>query len=116
MASLFTKIIAREIPGRFVYEDDQAVAILTIKPIRAGHTLVIPRQEVDHWIDLPDDLLTHLNLVNRRLGRALQAAFRPVKVGLMVAGLEVRHVHYHLIPIQEIADLDFARQKDATPA
>lgn len=116
MASLFTKIIAGEIPGRFVYQDDKAVAILTIKPIKPGHTLVIPRQEVDHWIDLPPDLAAHLTAVSQKLGRAIQKAFNPVKVGVAVVGLEVRHTHIHLVPIWEAGDLDFANQKDATPA
>ena len=111
MASIFTRIHQGEIPGRIVYRDERAFAMLTIRPIRPGHTLVIPVREVDHWLDLEPDLLRHLGDVAQRVGRAIQAAFRPTKVGLMVAGLEVRHVHYHLVPIDRIEDLDFARQE-----
>lgn len=110
MASLFTLIIAGELPGRFVWKDEQAVAFLTLRPIQPGHTLVVPRQEVDHWIDLPPALGAHLMEVSRSVGRAIQEAFKPEKVGLMIAGLEVRHVHLHLVPIRAIGDLDFAKQ------
>ena len=110
MATLFTRIINGEIPGRFVWKDDQCVAFLTIAPIRPGHTLVVPRKEVDHWLDLDPALGAHLFEVSRVIGRAIQASFRPGKVGLMIAGLEVRHAHLHLVPIDEIADMDFARQ------
>ena len=114
MGSLFTDIIAGRIPGRFVWKDDLCVALLTARPIRPGHTLVVPRQEVDHWLDLPPELGTHLFETARIVGQAIQAGFRPVKVGLMIAGIEVRHVHLHLVPISEIKDLDFARQ-DPSP-
>lgn len=110
MASIFTKIINGELPGRFVYKDDQCVAILTISPLQPGHTLVIPREEVDHWIDLPSELASHLMLVSQRVATAIQKAFDPEKVGLMIAGLEVRHVHLHLVPIWNVHDLDFSKQ------
>lgn len=108
MASLFTKIIAREIPGRFVWEDDLCVAFLTIAPIRSGHTLVVPRVEIDHWLDAGDDLLAHLVAVAKTVGRAQQIAFSPTRIGLMIAGLEVPHLHIHVVPIDEMRDLDFA--------
>jgi diadenosine tetraphosphate (Ap4A) HIT family hydrolase len=115
MASLFTRIIEGEIPGHFVYKDDAVVAFMTISPISDGHTLVVPRQEIDHWIDMPPDIATRVMEVSLIVGRAIQAAFNPIKVGVMVAGLEVPHVHYHLVPIQKISDLNFDLQKADTP-
>src|SRR5437773_12394008 len=109
MATLFTRIIDGEIPGRFVWKDDDAVAFLTIAPITPGHTLVVPRQEIDHWLDLPPELLGHLNLVAQAIGRAQMAAFSPTRIGLIVAGLEVPHCHLHVLPIQAEADLSFAK-------
>jgi histidine triad (HIT) family protein len=115
MTSLFTKIINREIPGRFVYEDDVCVAFLTIEPLSPGHTLVVPRTEVDHWIDLDADTLSHLMSIAQRVGRAIENAYAPTKVGLMIAGLEVPHVHIHVTQMNNVNDLDFARaNKSAT--
>ena len=109
MATLFTKIIEGEIPGRFVWRDPRAVAFLTIAPIAPGHTLVVPVDEVDHWIDLDADLAAHLMDVARRIGRAQMQAFTPARIGMIIAGLEVPHCHLHLIPIDTEADLSFAR-------
>lgn len=109
MASIFTKIIRGELPGRFVWRDPQAVAFLTIEPLRPGHTLVVPIQEVDHWIDLEPDLAAHLFRVAQAIGRAQQRAFRPRRIGLALVGIEVPHVHLHTVPIDAIHDLDFAR-------
>jgi len=116
MATLFTRIIAGEIPGRFVWKDDLCVVFLTIAPIRPGHVLVVPRAEVDHWVDLEPDVASHLMRVGQTLGRALQTAFEPARVGLMIAGLEVPHVHLHLVPIRGIQDMDFGRQDDGATA
>lgn len=117
MASIFTRILAGEIPGRFVWKDEHAFAILTINPIRPGHTLVIPRREIDHWLDVPPDLQRHLIDVAQTIGKAQMAAFKPTKVGLTIVGLEVRHVHLHLIPIDSIADMSFDHaEKDPKPA
>ncbi len=110
MATLFTRIINGEIPGRFVWRDDRCVAFLSIHPLRPGHTLVVSRAEVDHWLDLPPDVAAHLMTVAQSIGVALQRAFKPVKVGLMIAGLEVPHVHLHVVPIDGVHDLDFSRQ------
>ncbi|CAN5860571.1 HIT family protein [soil metagenome] len=107
MATIFTRIIDGELPGRFVYTDERCVAFLSINPLRPGHVLVVPRVEVEHWIDLPADEWNHLTTVARHLGRALQRAYQPAKVGMMLAGLEVPHVHIHLVPIDGIHDLDF---------
>jgi histidine triad (HIT) family protein len=107
--SLFTKIIRGEVPGRFVWRDARAVGFLTIAPLRPGHTLVVPIEEIDHWLDVPPELMAHLTHVAQAIGQAVQRAFRPEKVGLMIAGLEVRHVHLHLVPIHSLGDLDFAK-------
>jgi histidine triad (HIT) family protein len=109
MATLFSKIIDGEIPGRFVWRDERAVAFLTIAPIAQGHTLVVPIEEVDHWVDLEADLAAHLMEVSRQVGRAQMQAFTPTRVGVIIAGLEVPHTHLHLIPIDTEADLSFAR-------
>ncbi len=109
MPSLFTKIILGELPGRFVWRDERAVGLLSIAPLRPGHTLVIPIEEIDHWLDVPPDLMQHLTRVAQQIGQAIQRSFRPEKVGLMIAGLEVRHVHLHLVPIQSLGDLDFTK-------
>lgn len=109
MATLFTRIIDGELPGRFVWKDERCVALLTIAPLQPGHALVVPREPVDHWIDLAPDLLAHLTGVAQHVARAVQTAFEPTKVGLMIAGLEVNHVHLHVTPIWELHDMDFAR-------
>ena len=110
MPTLFTRILAGEVPGRFVYRDDRCAAFLTIAPLKPGHTLVVPVEEIDHWLDLPDDLRDHLFGVAARIGRAIQEVWQPEKVGLMIAGLEVPHVHLHLVPIWSVRDMDFANQ------
>lgn len=109
MPTLFTRIIEGEIPGRFVWRDDRAVAFLTIAPITQGHTLVVPIDEVDHWIDLDADLAAHLMTVAREVGRAQMQAFRPRRIGMMVAGMEVPHCHLHVLPIASEGDLSFAK-------
>ena len=117
MATLFTRIIQGELPGRFVYRDHLCVAFLSIHPLQPGHTLVVPIEEVDHWIDLRPELLQHLTQVSQRIARAQQQVFQPAKVGLMLAGLEVPHVHFHVVPINSGTDLDFANQDtQARPA
>ncbi|MCU1498674.1 MAG: hypothetical protein JWM47_2627 [Acidimicrobiales bacterium] len=117
MASLFTRIIEGEIPGRFVWRDERAVAFLTIAPIRPGHTLVVPTAEVDHWVDLEPEVAAHLMVVAQAVGRAQEAAFSPARVGLIIAGMEVPHAHVHVIPIGSEADLDFRRaDPDPDPA
>ncbi|MBI1816681.1 MAG: HIT family protein [Deltaproteobacteria bacterium] len=110
MATLFTKIINGELPGRFVWRDDRCVAFLSIRPLKPGHTLVVPIAEVDHWLDLEPALLQHLTSVAQSIGKAIQRGFNPLKVGVMLAGIEVPHVHFHLIPIEAVHDLDFANQ------
>lgn len=117
MASIFSKIIAGEFPGRFVYRDERAVAFLTIAPITTGHTLVVPVAEVDHWVDLPAEDWNHVQHVAQQVGAAINDAFSPVKVASIVAGLEVPHVHVHLIPFDTMDQLDFLRaDTNADPA
>jgi len=109
MPSLFTRIIEGELPGRFVYQDPQVVAFLTIAPVRPGHTLVVPRVEVDDWLDLDADSRDALFRAAHTVGRAVGTAFPARKVALLALGLEVPHVHLHLIPIDAEAQIDFAR-------
>jgi histidine triad (HIT) family protein len=108
MASIFTRIIEGDLPGRFVHRDDRCVAFLTIEPLSPGHTLVVPIEEVDHWIDLDPDLAAHLMVVAQRIGRAIDTVFDPARVAVLIIGDEVPHVHLHVVPISGIADLDFA--------
>jgi diadenosine tetraphosphate (Ap4A) HIT family hydrolase len=112
MASIFTQIIEGKLPGHFVWKDELAVAFMTIQPINDGHLLVIPRQEIDHWDDLPADLAAHLMLVAQRIARGLKEAFPCKRVGLIIAGLEVPHTHIHLMPVNELTDFDFSRAKN----
>ena len=116
MASIFSRIIAGEIPGRFVWRDDVAVVMVDIRPIARGHCLVIPVAEVDHWLDLDPAVTAHLFEVARVLGKAQMAAFRPQRVGLMIAGFEVPHVHVHVIPMQTMADISFANARPGDEA
>lgn len=109
MPTIFSRIIAGELPGRFVWKDDECVAFLSINPLQPGHTLVVPRAEVDHWLDLAPEQMAHLTRVSQTLGRALMAAFQPTKVGMTLVGLEVPHVHVHLVPIRGIFDMDFRK-------
>ncbi len=117
MSSVFTRIIEGEIPGRFVWNDERCVAFLTIEPMRPGHTLVVPREEVDHWIDLDPELCAHVFEVARLVGRAQAAAFNPRRVGVLVVGDEVPHAHVHVVPIDNAGQLSFANvDRNAEPA
>jgi histidine triad (HIT) family protein len=108
MATIFTRIIEGEIPGTFVWRDEECVAFMSINPLRVGHVLVVPREEVDHWVDCPDELRDHLVEVSQTIAKAIQQVWSPAKVGLMIAGLEVPHLHLHVVPIDGVHDLDFA--------
>ena len=114
MASVFSRIIAGELPARFVWQDESCVAFLSNRPIRPGHTLVVPKVEVDHWLDIDTNLLAHLTDVAQRIGRVQMTAFKPVRIGLVIAGLEVPHLHIHVIPMRGMHDLDF-RNQDPDP-
>ncbi|SHT38431.1 Hypothetical HIT-like (histidine triad) protein [Mycobacteroides abscessus subsp. abscessus] len=95
MSSVFTKIINGELPGRFVYEDDDVVAFLTIAPITQGHTLVVPRAEIDQWQDIDEALFAKVNLVAQRIGRAIRKAFDAPRAGYIIRGLEGAHLDRH---------------------
>ena len=110
MATIFTRIIEGELPARFVWKDESCVVFLSIRPLRPGHALVVPRKEMDHWIDLDAGLLAHLFETARAIGRAQMAGFKPARIGVMVAGLEVPHCHIHVVPIRGVRDLDFGNQ------
>jgi diadenosine tetraphosphate (Ap4A) HIT family hydrolase len=108
MTTIFTRIIQGEIPGTFVYKDEACVAFMSINPMADGHVLVIPRDEVDHWVDLSPYIASHLFEVSHRISRALSVAFPCEKVGLIIAGYEVNHCHIHLIPTTNMEQLSFA--------
>jgi diadenosine tetraphosphate (Ap4A) HIT family hydrolase len=108
MASVFTKIINGELPGRFVYEDDEIVAFLTIEPMTQGHTLVVPRAEMDQWQDLDSDVLARVMNVARLIGKAVCLAFDTERAGLIIAGLEIPHLHVHVFPARNLSDFGFA--------
>jgi len=116
VASVFSLIMSGKIPGNFIYEDEQAVAILTIQPIRAGHVLVIPRLEIDQWSDLPEELMAHLTIVSHKIAKAMKAIFPCKRIGMMIAGLEVPHTHIHLVPMDSMNDLNFAFAKNMEDA
>jgi histidine triad (HIT) family protein len=108
MASVFTMIINRELPGRFVYEDDDVVAFLTIEPMTQGHTLVVPREELDNWQDVDPAAFNHVMAVAQRIGKAVCKAFDTERSGVIIAGLEVPHLHVHVFPARNLADFGFA--------
>ena len=116
MASVFTMIINREIPGRFVYEDDDVVAFLTIEPMTQGHTLVVPRAEIDNWQDVDTADFARVMAVAQRIGKAVSKAFDTERSGLIIAGLEVPHLHVHVFPARNLADFGFANvDRDPSP-
>jgi histidine triad (HIT) family protein len=109
MPTVFTRILDRELPGRFVYEDESCAAFLTIAPVTPGHTLVVTRREVDDWLELTDAERNALWAACATVARAIDQVFRPAKVAAMLVGLEVPHVHVHLIPISSEAQLDLGK-------
>jgi len=108
MGTLFSMIIAGEIPGTFVWRDEACVAFMSINPMAPGHVLVVPIEEVDHWVDASPELSSHLFAVAHTIGRAQQAAFDCERVGLIVAGYEVPHTHVHVLPTTSMSQLSFA--------
>lgn len=114
MPSIFTRIINGELPGHFVWKDPEVVAFLTIQPFREGHVLVIPRAEIDHFDDVPEAIAARLMAVSQRIAKALKVLYRPARVGLIIAGLEVPHTHLHVVPIDELGDMSFARARAAS--
>ncbi|WP_394938712.1 HIT family protein [Psychromicrobium sp. YIM B11713] len=114
MATLFSRIIDGELPGRFVWKDSEAVAFLTIAPLVPGHTLVVPRAEVNRWTDAPAELMHKLTSVAQTIGQAQIEAFSSERAGLIIAGFEVEHLHLHVWPSNSMAEYDFATV-DSTP-
>ena len=108
MTTVFTRIIDGQIPGTFVYRDSLCVAFLSINPLAAGHVLVVPIEEVDHWIDMSRELSAHLFAVSHRLSLAISDAFPCTRVGLIIAGYKINHCHIHLIPTHTMEQLNFA--------
>jgi len=111
MASIFTRIINREIPAHIVAENDDFIAFLDINPLSKGHCLAVPKKEVDYIFDLDDDTLQALHLFAKKVALGIQAVIPCERVGVTVIGLEVPHAHVHLIPIQVMDDMNFARPK-----
>lgn len=116
MASVFSRVIAGELPGRFVHRDDDVVAFLSIAPLTTGHTLVVPRAEVDDWTALDSGLWRHVMAVTARVGVAVKDAFGAPRAGVVIAGFEVPHTHVHVFPAYGLADFDFARARHDVPA
>ena len=109
MATVFTKIINGEIPGRFVWSDDQVVGFLSINPLGPGHVLVVPREEVDQWLDAPEGLFEHAMAVAKSIGSVIRDTWSPPRVALMIAGFEVPHLHIHVHPAWGLEAFDFSR-------
>jgi histidine triad (HIT) family protein len=114
--SIFSRIVAREIPAHILREDDAYLAFLDVRPIREGHTLVIPKTEVDDVFDLPDQLLAGMLPFARPVAQAIQRVTGATRIGMAVLGLEVPHAHIHLVPIDGLHDLDFRRATAADDA
>lgn len=108
MPTIFTRIINGEFPGAFVWRDERCVAFMSINPMAHGHTLVVPIEEVDHWVDASPELASHLFEVTRHIAQAQAAAFAPERVGVIIAGYEVPHTHIHVVPTNDMAELSFA--------
>lgn len=111
MSSIFSKIIAGEIPSHKIAENDRFLAFLDITPLQHGHTLVIPKEEVDYMFDMEDELLGDMMVFAKQCAVKIKKAFPCRKVGVAVVGLEVPHAHVHLIPINSVADMNFSREK-----
>jgi histidine triad (HIT) family protein len=113
MPTLFTKIVNGEIPCHKILEDERCLAFLDIRPIKTGHTLVIPKQEINYIFDADDTTLSGLIIFAKKVARALEAAIPCKRIGVMVAGLEVPHTHIHLVPMDAVLDLNFANARAA---
>ena len=111
MSTLFTKIINREIPAYIVAEDENNIAFLDIMPLVKGHLLVVPKQEVDYIFDLEDNAYSSLLLFAKNVGKAMESVISCTRIGIAVIGLEVPHVHIHLVPLRNMDDIDFTRPK-----
>jgi histidine triad (HIT) family protein len=111
MASIFTKIISGEIPSYKVHENEKFFAFLDISPLKAGHTLVVPKEEIDYIFDMPNDLLSEILVFSKEVARKIEAVIECERIGVSVIGLEVPHAHVHLIPMNSVSDMNFAKPK-----
>ncbi len=111
MASIFTKIINRDIPGHIIDENEHAIAFLDVNPLVKGHTLVVPKKEVDYIFDLDNNTYIELNLFAKNVAKAIQAAVPCLRIGVAVIGLEVPHTHIHLVPLNSMGDINFSKPK-----
>lgn len=111
MSSIFSKIISREIPAEIVAEDDRFIAFLDIMPMTMGHTLVVPKKEVDYLFDMDDRLLSDMILFAKKVAKGVRAAIPCKRIGVSVIGLEVPHAHVHLVPMNSADDVNFTRPK-----
>ena len=118
MRTVFSKIIAGDIPGRIVYQDDTVAAFLTIEPVAYGHTLVVPVEEIDKWTDMPADLWAHMNEVAQNIGAVIVEKFNAERAGYLIAGFEVPHAHIHVFPANDMSgySLSTAMRHDETDA
>ena len=118
MSTVFSKIIAGDIPGRIVYQDDTVAAFLTIEPVAYGHTLVVPVEEIDKWTDIPAELWSHMNEVAQNIGRVIVEKFNAERAGYLIAGFEVPHAHIHVFPANDMSGytLSTAMRHDETDA
>ena len=110
MSSIFTRMLEGQEPARFIWTDERFVAIVSNTPIKPGHCIVFPRQEVENWLALPPELQSHLLDACRIVGDAIQRVHQPVRVGLAIVSVVVKHVHVHLVPLTEARELNFAMQ------
>ena len=111
MASIFTKIINREIPSYKIAEDENYYAFLDISPLTKGHTLVIPKKEIDYFFDLDDNLLGSLMIFSKRVAKAIEEVIPCKRIGVAVLGLEIAHAHIHLVPLNKESDINFFNEK-----
>ncbi len=111
MSSIFTKIVNREIPAYIIAEDDDFIAFLDILPLAKGHTLVVPKMEIDYLFNIDDLLLQKMIIFSKNVAKAIEQAIPCKRIGVAVIGLEVPHAHIHLIPLQNISDINFSRPK-----
>jgi len=111
MSTIFTKIINREIPAYIISENSKFIAFLDINPLSIGHTLVVPKKEIDYFFDLDDNFLTEILLFSKKISKAIKKVTRCNRVGLSVIGLEIPHAHLHLVPLNEMNDIDFSKKK-----
>lgn len=111
MASIFTRIINREIPGHIIAEDDSYIAFLDVMPLVHGHVLVVTKQEVDYIFDLDDATLAGLHVFSKKIAKAIKKAVPCKRVGIAVIGLEVPHTHVHLVPMNSVGDINFTQPK-----